>query len=100
MARMTYNITFAPIARDDFRSLSAYHRALVRDAINTHLLHQPTRQSRSRIKHLRDMKKPQYRLRVGEIRVFYDVQGSEVEVLGIIDKGNAADWLKKRGEAL
>jgi mRNA interferase RelE/StbE len=95
MARMSYRITFAPAARDDFKSLPAFHRAVVRDAINTHLLHQPTRQSKSRIKRLRDVRKPQFRLRVGEIRVFYDVHGSEVEVLGIVEKSNAAAWLKK-----
>ncbi len=98
MARIKYKITFAPAARDDFRSLPAFHRAVVRDAINSHLLHQPTRQSKSRIKRLRDMRKPQFRLRVGEIRVFYDVHGTEVEVLGIVEKSNTAVWLKEWSE--
>jgi mRNA-degrading endonuclease RelE of RelBE toxin-antitoxin system len=95
---MKYQITFAPEARDDFRSLPALDRAKVRDAINSHLLHQPARQSKSRIKRLRDMYKPQYRLRVGNIRVFYDVRNSEVEVLGIVDKTHAAEWLERWGE--
>jgi mRNA interferase RelE/StbE len=96
---MSYYITFAPQARDDFRSLPAFHRAAVRDAVNAHLVHQPTRPSKSRIKRLRDMNKPQYRLRVGDIRVFYDVCASEVEVLGIVDKSSAAAWLEKWGES-
>jgi mRNA interferase RelE/StbE len=98
MARMKYHITFAPEARNDFRSLPAFDRAKVRDAINGRFLHQPTRQSKSRIKRLRDMNKPQYRLRVGNIRVFYDVRSSEVEVLGVVDKAHAAEWLEKWGE--
>ena len=98
MARMKYQITFAPEARDDFRSLSAFDRAKVRDAINGHLRHQPTRQSKRRIKRLRDMSKPQYRLRVGNIRVFYDVRNSSVEVLSIVDKAHAAEWLERWGE--
>jgi mRNA interferase RelE/StbE len=97
LARMTYRITFAPEALDDFRALRAYDRARVRDAINTHLRNRPTRQSKSRIKRLRDMEKPRFRLRVGEIRDFYDVEGDEVAVLGIVAKSQAAEWLRKRG---
>ncbi len=94
---MAYKIVFAPEARDDFRSLPAYHRATVREAINRHLLHEPTRESKSRIKRLREMAEPQYRLRVGDLRIFYDVSGAGVEVLGIIAKSSVAEWLKKRG---
>jgi mRNA-degrading endonuclease RelE of RelBE toxin-antitoxin system len=97
MARMKYAVTFAPEAEEDFRRLLAYHRAAVRDAINQHLVHEPTRESTSRIKRLREMAKPQYRLRVGDIRIFYDVSGTEVEVLGIVPKSGAADWLDQMG---
>ena len=38
-----------------------------------HLRHDPRKVSRSRIKRLRGVRRPQFRLRVGEIRVFYDV---------------------------
>jgi hypothetical protein len=40
---------------------------------------------------------PQYRLRVGEIRVFYDVTKNVVEILAIIPKSDAAGWLEKAG---
>ena len=40
--------------------------------------------SKSRIKRLRGLKQPQYRLRVGDIRVFYDIFGQRVEVLAIV----------------
>lgn len=98
MARMNCHVAFAPQARHDFRSLPAFQRAAVRDAVNTHLVHRPRRLSRTRIKRLRDMKKPQYRLRVADMRVFYDVCGSEVEVLGIVDKEHAVEWLERWGE--
>jgi mRNA-degrading endonuclease RelE of RelBE toxin-antitoxin system len=94
---MIHKITFAPEALDDYGRLPAYHRAATRDAINKHLLHEPTRESKSRIKRLRDMVKPQYRLRVGNIRVFYDASGMEVEVLGIVEKECAAEWLHPVG---
>lgn len=64
-----------------------------------HLRHEPTRTSRSRIKRLRGMRRPQYRLRVEEVRVFYDVTDKAVEVLAIVAKSEAAAWLERHGEA-
>lgn len=55
------------------------------------------RESKSRIKRLRGMEKPEYRLRVGDVRVFYDVRNGEVEILGIVDKKDAEEWLRKGG---
>ena len=49
--------------------------------------------SKSRIKRLRGLARPQYRLRVDEVRVFYDVSGSNVEVLAIVPKSEAESWL-------
>jgi len=46
---------------------------------------------------MRGVNRPQYRLRIGEIRVFYDVVGTTVEVLAIIPKSKAAEWLEKMG---
>ena len=40
-----------------------------------------TKRSKSRIKRLRGLRHPQYRLRIDEIRVFYDVEGDRVEIL-------------------
>jgi mRNA interferase RelE/StbE len=37
--------------------------------------------------------RPQYRLRVGEVRVFYDVTGTAAEVLAIVAKWEADSWL-------
>lgn len=55
--------------------------------------------SRSRIKRLRGLAKPQYRLRVGDLRIFYDVRENAVEVLAIVPKSQAARWLEAWGEA-
>lgn len=43
------------------------------------------------------MSRPQYRLRVGDIRVFYDIQEITVEVLAIISKAEAQAWLEQEG---
>jgi mRNA interferase RelE/StbE len=68
----------------------------VRDALEQHLRHAPTR-VRSRIKRLRGVSRPQYRLRIGEVRVFYDVTDEAVEILAIVTKAEAARWLAEHG---
>jgi mRNA interferase RelE/StbE len=94
---MRFEIVLAPEAIEDFRSLKANLRSAVRDALKTHLRHEPTKSSRSRIKRLRGLLRPQYRLRVDEVRVFYDVSGSTVEVLAIVAKSEAESWLAQFG---
>jgi mRNA interferase RelE/StbE len=97
---LRFEIIVAPEAAEQFRDLpSARVRAEVRDGIEEHLRHEPTKVSRSRIKRLRGLRKPQYRLRIGEVRVFYDVETEEVHVLAVILKSQAVEWLKKWGEA-
>ena len=46
---------------------------------------------------LRGLRQPQYRLRVGDIRVFYDVVDRTVEVLGIVSKSESDAWLAQFG---
>ncbi len=90
---MRFAIVLAPEAVEDLMRLAANTRATVRAALETHLRHEPEKTSRSRIKKLRGLLRPQYRLRVGEVRVFYDVSGSTVEVLAIVTKSEAESWL-------
>ena len=66
--------------------------------LEQHLRHEPTKVSRSRIKRLRGLRRPQFRLRVDEIRVFYDVREKNVEVLAIVPKSKATQWLEQEGE--
>lgn len=100
MARMRYDILFAPEAVEDFEHLAGNARAEVRDGIERHLRHEPTKISKSRIKRLRGFSRPQYRLRVGDdIRVFYDVTETDVEILGIVPKSEAVEWLERYGES-
>ncbi|MGE3844988.1 MAG: type II toxin-antitoxin system RelE/ParE family toxin, partial [Vicinamibacterales bacterium] len=53
--------------------------------------------SRSRIKRLRGLSQPQYRLRVNDIRVFYDVTETTVQILAIITKAEGQKWLDQAG---
>lgn len=94
---MRFEIVLAPEVRRSFRGLPARLRAQVRDALETHLRHAPTKVSKSRIKRLRGLRQPQYRLRVGDLRVFYDVGNETVEVLAIVTKAQAQAWLDEEG---
>jgi len=90
---MRFEIVLAPEAIADLRRLNANERTAVKEALETHLRYEPTRTSRSRIKRLRGLARPQYRLRVQEVRVFYDVAAPTVEILAILSKSEAESWL-------
>jgi mRNA interferase RelE/StbE len=94
---MRFEIVLAPQAAREFRALPARLHSEVRDAMETHFRHEPRKSSKSRIKGLRGIAKPQYRLRVGETRVFYDVRDETVEVLAIVAKRQAQNWLAAQG---
>ena len=96
---MPHEIVLAPEAAEDLDNLKANFRAAVREGIETHLRHEPGKTSRSRIKRLRKLSQPQYRLRVGDVRVFYDISEKNVEVLAIVLKSEAATWLAKHGKS-
>ncbi len=94
---MRYAILLAPEAVDDLHRMKANVRTAVRDGLEAHLRHEPEKASKSRIKRLRGMARPQYRLRIDEVRIFYDVTSSTVEVLAIVTKSEAESWLAQFG---
>ena len=98
---MRYTILFSRQAEDDLLALRATDRAKVLDAIEIHLSYGPIKESKSRIKRLQGYRRPQYRLRIDEIRTFYDVFYQEnegtVEILAIREKAAAMQWLAEEG---
>jgi mRNA-degrading endonuclease RelE of RelBE toxin-antitoxin system len=94
---MPFSVILAPEAAKSLRRFQAHIRAEVKDALEIHLRHAPTKVSKSRIKRLRGMSQPQFRLRVGDIRVFYDVTETTVEILAIVAKEEAQAWLDEEG---
>jgi len=95
---MRFEIVLAPEAVRDLKKLKANLRAEVRDAIERHLRTRPTKTSKARIKRLRGVLRPQFRLRVRDVRVFYDVVDAEVHILAIVSKEQAEDWLREVSE--
>ncbi len=88
---MQFEIVLGPAAANELRALKANTRAEVGRALEQFLRHEPTRASKARIKRLRGRSQPHYRLRVGDIRVFYDVREDTVEILAIMSKTDVAD---------
>jgi len=99
LPRMKYEVVIAKSAQEAFKKLDAHWRSRLKDAMRKHLENAPKQESKSRVKRLRGLRQPQYRLRVDEMRVFYDVNDGQtrVEVLGFVMKSEAGYWLEKHG---
>ena len=95
---MSFEIILAPQAVEALKKLSMPVRGGVEKALEVHLTHEPTKVSKSRIKKLRGLSQPQYRLRAGDIRVFYDVTETQVQVLVGVSKAQAQAWLDGQGK--
>lgn len=96
---MKYQVIIAKSAEEVFRQLNAQWRSSLKAAMRTHLQTAPKQISKSRIKRLRGLRQPQYRLRVDQMRVFYDVNDEKgrVEILGFVMKPESAKWLQEHG---
>jgi mRNA-degrading endonuclease RelE of RelBE toxin-antitoxin system len=92
---MSFDIEFVREAEADIDRIKPYHRNRILDAVESHLGQTPTQTSRSRIKRLRSADSPGYRLRIGEFRVFYDVDEARrtVTVLRVLSKEQSLSYL-------
>jgi mRNA-degrading endonuclease RelE of RelBE toxin-antitoxin system len=95
---MRYDIYLADSALDDLRRMRARDRSEIRDAIERYLRTAAERTSRSRIRRLRGLNRPMFRLRVGDFRVYYDVDGATVDILAVLPKLDSERWLHEHGE--
>jgi len=96
---MKYRVIISISAQRDYEKLNARRRSSLKKAIQKHLENAPKQVSKSRIKRLRGLRQPQYRLRVHEIRVYYDVNDDEnrVEILSFIEKSRSFEWPNTHG---
>ena len=67
-----YLIEFAESVQNHFRTLTARERAIVLDAIERQLLHEPLTETQRR-KPLRPNPIAPWELRIGQLRAFYEV---------------------------
>ena len=70
---MQYEIRYSEEGVEQLKRLRAFDRTAILDQIEQVLGVNPTLVSKARIKLLRQPAPTQYRMRVGEFRIFYDV---------------------------
>jgi mRNA-degrading endonuclease RelE of RelBE toxin-antitoxin system len=92
---MPFAIRYSEVAVRQLRELRAIDRTAVFDQIEQVLAVNPTLESKARVKQLRPPAPTEYRLRVGEFRVFYDVdeEGQTVDVIQVLSKADAIAYL-------
>jgi len=92
-----YEIVLKRRAIEDLDRLRKYDATQIADAMEKHLIHEPTKESRSRIKRLRGIRDPDYRLRVGNYRIFYSVSEQElrVDVLRVLHKEKTREYYEE-----
>lgn len=90
---MRYRIDFAESVKEHLHFLVATDRARVFDAVEKQLMHEPLIETRNR-KLMRPNPLAPWELRIGGLRVFYDVGAEESGTVRILAVG------KKRGNKL
>ncbi len=91
---MRFEIQYSTDALNSLKAAPAHVRAEVLEAIGRILPHEPDKESKSRIKRLRGIDHPQFRMRVNKWRVFYDVLEEKLIVLiiDILEEDPAHQW--------
>ena len=70
---MPYRIEYSPETEAHLRTLSARDHSTVLDAVDQQLCHEPTRETRNR-KPMRPNPLAPWELRIGNLRVYYEVE--------------------------
>ena len=83
---MPYAVEFAQSVEGHFRALTTRERSTVLGAIDRQLLHEPLKETRHR-KPLRPNPIAPWELRIGQLRVFYELAGAESSVVRILAVG-------------
>jgi mRNA-degrading endonuclease RelE of RelBE toxin-antitoxin system len=83
---VAYKVDFAQAVEAHLRALAARDRATTLAAIERQLIHEPLKETRNR-KPLRPNPIAPWELRVGDLRVFYEVVGSAAGVVRILAVG-------------
>ena len=83
---MAYHIEYSPATDDHLQVLTARQRAAVFDAVDEQLTHQPGIETRNR-KPMRPNPMAPWELRIGELRVYYEIAEEPDSVVTIVAVG-------------
>ena len=70
---MPYRIKYSPDAEDHLRTLTARQQRIVLDTVDEQIVHEPTVETKNR-KPMRPNPLAPWELRIGNLRVYYDVE--------------------------
>lgn len=79
---MKYRIEYSPETEEHFRVLTARQQSIVLDTVERQLQHKPTVETRNR-KPMRPNPVAPWELRIGDLRVYYDVEDEPEHVVYI-----------------
>ena len=83
---MAYEVKFAASVKRQLQDLPAHERALVLEAVEIQLVHEPLVETTNR-KPLRPNPVAPWELRVGDLRIFYDVSAEMPATVNILAVG-------------
>ena len=89
-----YEVVFTEEAGEDLDKIKKFYARQIASRIETVLLQRAEDVVRTSVKKLRGFESL-YRLRVGEYRVFYQVQSNEVIILRILSKDEEAEFYEE-----
>jgi mRNA interferase RelE/StbE len=90
---MPFEPRYSDEAVEQLRRMRPFDRTAILDQIEQVLTVNPTLESKARVKLLRPPAPTQYRLRVGDFRVFYDVTEEIVSIIQILSKEESIAYL-------
>jgi mRNA-degrading endonuclease RelE of RelBE toxin-antitoxin system len=83
---LPYRIEYSPEAEDHLRELTARQQVTVLDAVDEQLMYQPAVETRNR-KIMRPNPLAPWELRIGQLRVYYDVEEEPEPVVVVLAVG-------------
>lgn len=83
---MAYRIEYSPATDEHLRVLTARQRTMVFDAVDDQLAHEPAVETRNR-KPMRPNPLAPWELRIGELRVYYEIAEDPEQVVTIVAVG-------------
>ncbi len=92
---MIFEIRYTKLAHQQLRELRALDRSSIIKQIDTVLSKSPTFTSKARVKHLRQLAPTEYRLKVGDYRVFYNVADDVVQIIQILCKADSFQYYEE-----
>lgn len=95
---MAFEIRYSRTSHNQLNRLRAFDRTAIIRQIENVLGTSPTLTSKARVKRLRQPVPTDFRLRVGDFRVFYNVVDDVVQVVQILSKPDAISYCQEQDD--